>query len=309
MIMPFSNTKRTSERFSFSDVGKRVAGGLASGLRRLFATRANGRPGILVYHRIADPIPGVAMPTMNVPPARFRSQLSGLLRSGYRPLALPKLIELQVSGQPVPPSSFLVTFDDGFANNFTQATPILRELGIPATVFVSTAYLDRNTPFPFDRWGCNHSGSVPVDAYRPLTRAECKTMTADGLIQIGSHTHTHADFRGNLADFKTDIALSVEELQTLVGSEQLTFAFPFGRRALGYVHDDFLNAARSAGVSCALTTEAELVGLQSDPFGWGRFNAYHWDTADTLSAKLAGWYGWAPRLQERLAATMTVRRA
>lgn len=309
MIVPSPANKPVADRLSFSDAGKRWAGRLASGLNRLWPQRAAGRPGILVYHRIAEPIPGIASPTLNVPPSCFRSQLQGLLDLGHRPMALSELLECHAKGWTLPASRFVVTFDDGFANNFTQAAPILRELGIPATVFVSTAYLDLDTPYPFDRWANQHVGIVPADSYRPLRRAECKQMTADGLIQIGSHTHTHADFRGKLGEFQIDLARSVDVLHTLGHSGPLTFAFPFGRRALGYVNEDYLDAVRSAGLTCALTTEAELVELRRDPFGWGRFNAYSWDTSNTLSAKLSGWYGWAPRLQERIAAAAAGRRA
>ena len=52
--------------------------------------------------------------------------------------------------------------------------------------------------------------------------------------------------------------------------------------------------ARAAGVKCGLTTMAELVELSVSPFKWGRFNVFAWDTSATLSAKLAGWYSWAP---------------
>jgi hypothetical protein len=58
--------------------------------------------------------------------------------------------------------------------------------------------------------------------------------------------------------------------------------------------------ARDVGVRCALTTEAETVRGGQSPFGWGRFNVYDWDSAQSLAAKLQGWYGWAPALQEYL---------
>jgi hypothetical protein len=53
-----------------------------------------------------------------------------------------------------------------------------------------------------------------------------------------------------------------------------------------------LDAARAAGVECALTTEIEVADPRTSPFGWGRLSAEQTDTARTLSAKLAGWYDW-----------------
>ena len=57
-------------------------------------------------------------------------------------------------------------------------------------------------------------------------------------------------------------------------------------------------AARSSGSSAAPTTDCTLVDPSDDPFTWGRFSASNWDTPRALAAKLAGWYGWAPRLQQ-----------
>jgi len=59
-------------------------------------------------------------------------------------------------------------------------------------------------------------------------------------------------------------------------------------------------AVKKLPVTCALTTDGAPVDWRTDPFGWGRFNVYQWDTATTLTAKLKGCYGWAPKLQERL---------
>jgi hypothetical protein len=129
-------------------------------------------------------------------------------------------------------------------------------------------------------------------------------MARGGLVRIGAHTHTHADFRGQPQALLADLQTCVEVVRPRFGVEDVPFAFPFGRRALGYVSDELVGAARASGVTCALTTEASLVDPRSDPFGWGRFNAYDWDTGATLAARLEGWYGWAPRLQERLAGVL-----
>ncbi|MFO0805463.1 MAG: polysaccharide deacetylase family protein [Gemmataceae bacterium] len=282
------------------EAGKRFAGFIASGLNCVFDSRAGGRPGILVYHRIADPVPGLAPPTINVPPRRFRLQMTGLLNRGFRPSSLGELLEHHRRGTPVPPKSFVVTFDDCFENVLTEAWPVLRECRIPATLFVSTAFLGQEEPFPFDTWGRNNSGRAGPETYRPLTIAQCREMAASGLIEIAAHTHTHADFRGRPDEFERDLRTSVEFIRDHFERPCVSFAFPFGRKSMGYVNAEMIDAARRAGASCALTTEAEVVDPTTDPFGWGRFNAYSWDSAATLAAKLNAWYGWAPRLQERL---------
>jgi peptidoglycan/xylan/chitin deacetylase (PgdA/CDA1 family) len=284
----------TMPRSAAAASGKRAAGLAAAGLNAVLGSRAAGRPGILVYHRVADPVGGVPAPTINVPPGRFRAQLAGLLARGFVPRPLTDLLDRHAAGEPVPPRTFVVTFDDGYENVYTRAWPVLRDLGVPATVFVNTAFLGSDRPFPFDAWGRAHAAAVPAEAYRPLTVAQCREMAAAGLVDIGAHTHTHADFRGRPADLGPDLRTCADAVRAWFGPSRVTFAFPFGRRALGYVTDDLLEAARGTGVACALTTEAELVEPGSDPFGWGRFNAYSWDTGATLAAKLGGWYRGRP---------------
>jgi hypothetical protein len=80
------------------------------------------------------------------------------------------------------------------------------------------------------------------------------------------------------------------------------FAFPFGKPHLGFVSDECAAAIKAAGLVCALNTESDLVDPRSDPFHWGRFNVFPWDTDATLAGKLSGWYSWAPDLRARLSA-------
>lgn len=256
--------------------------------------------GILVYHRVTDHVTGVPRPTMNVRPSRFRQQLVGLLEQGFQPWPLSRLLAACARRETPPARTFVVTFDDIFASVYYGAWPALRDLHVPATAFVATAYLDSPDPFPFDDWGRAFRGQLPDRAYQPVTLEQCREMLSGGFIELGAHTHTHRDFRKHRSDFGADLRQSVDRLRDLFGVETVPFAFPFGRTELGYVDPDFLAQAQRAGVSCALTTDCVPIQPGTPPFGWGRFNVYDWDTSRTVAAKLAGWYGWSLRVQEWL---------
>ena len=135
-------------------------------------------------------------------------------------------------------------------------------------------------------------------------------MDSDELIAFGAHTHTHRGFRSGVNEFQRDLQTSVDIVRATFDGPDVMFAFPFGRTSLGHVTPEMTEAARTVGVSCGLTTDNEQVDITTDPFGWGRFNAYDFDCGATLAGKLGGWYGWAPRIQERLsrAGTVTERR-
>lgn len=98
---------------------------------------------ILIYHRVlpeADPLlPG------NPDAAMFRMQMRLLARC-FNPLPLAEAVERLRNGT-LPPRAACVTFDDGYADNLTVASPILREEGVPATFFIATGYLDGGRMF------------------------------------------------------------------------------------------------------------------------------------------------------------------
>jgi peptidoglycan/xylan/chitin deacetylase (PgdA/CDA1 family) len=274
---------------------KRVASGVGSELSQVLGSRAGNRLGILAYHRVTSWTSRRPVPTWNVTPRRFRAQLDGLLRRGYRPWPLRRVLEHGHLGRPIPSKTFVVTFDDGYDNVHRNAWPILKELGVPATVFLATAYLDSPEPFPFDDWRAAGSRRVAPEAWRPLTTAQCGEMLEDGRIELGTHTHTHAVFQGQPEALAHDLATSLDVLSYRFGLADATFAFPFG-----IAGPSLCAAARQAGVLCSLTTETALVEPGSDPFGWGRFGIDESDSAGTIAARLDGWYGLARSAWQRV---------
>lgn len=261
---------------------RRVVRPVCAGLARLFGRTGTGF-GILTYHRISPAVPGFPAPTCNVTPTSFRAQLAGLLDRGYEPWPLRKALEWAADGRPVPARAFVVTFDDGYENVYRYAWPVLRERNVPATVFLATAYLGSDEPFPFDDWA--GAGVAPPEAWRPLTRGQCAEMQAGGLIELGSHTHTHQAFRGRPDALAADLSAAAAALRESFALADATFAFPFG------FHDpEMVAVVRAAELRCALTTEMDVVRPGTDPFGWGRFNVEDHDTPGALSGYLSGWY-------------------
>ncbi len=280
----------------------RAVAATAVGLNTACGRIAGTAPSILTYHRIADNVPGLTKPLHNVTPEQFRRQLTGLLKRGFTPWPLDRLLKCHAEGTTPPPRVFAITFDDGFETVYTRALPVLRDLGIPATLFINTIYMDRDEPFSFDEWGVEYVDLAPSESFRPLSWAQCQALHDSGLMQFGAHTHTHQDFRGRPNDFVDDLRKSVDIVRERFDCESVPFAFPFGSPRRGHAGPELVKAAKACDVTCGLTTEPTLVELTHDPFTWGRFNAFPWDSPATLAAKLDGWYGWAPKLKHRIAA-------
>jgi peptidoglycan/xylan/chitin deacetylase (PgdA/CDA1 family) len=253
---------------------------------------------ILMYHRVADEVPGVEAPTMNVTPERLRSQLSGLLAMGYECWSLDRLVEARRAGVAIPSNVFAITFDDGFENNYVNAWPVLKELNLPATIFVATQYLDSEVPFPFDDWSAAGSAKGPRCGWRPMSTRQCEELVADGLVTLGAHTHSHEKFLGRAGDFRRDMRKCLDVLRERFGIEHPTFAFPYG-----YKSPELVESAKHLGVSCCLSTRARRVLPGESEFEWGRIWVDAQDTPSMLAAKM-GWYPKIAELGKPLVATM-----
>jgi peptidoglycan/xylan/chitin deacetylase (PgdA/CDA1 family) len=115
-----------------------------SGILRLLERLASARPGLVVftYHRIAEPgADPYYDPVISATPDAFRTQVDEIARR-MRVLTLAEAMDRIATGGPWRQPAALITFDDGYRDNFEVAAPILRERGIPATFFLPTAFLE-----------------------------------------------------------------------------------------------------------------------------------------------------------------------
>lgn len=269
-------------------------------LRQMLGTRITNAVGVLTYHRISPVCRGLPEPTINVTPVRFRRQIVGLLRRGFRFISLQEALDAQAQGREFLESTVVLTFDDIYDNVYEHAFPILQELEIPATCFVASGFIDSEAPFLFDPWARAHHDRVPRSAWRPITGRHLRKMVNSGLVEIGAHSHTHRDFRLCPDAFCKDVMHGVRVLADSFGAEPSVFAFPYGAPQLGFCCEQWHKELYEHGFRCGLTTASHTNRLSDSPFGWGRFHVFDHDTAGSLAAKLDGWYEWLPNLRRRL---------
>src|SRR5438045_1751484 len=94
---------------------------------------------ILGYHGVAEARRRDDLSMLLVAPERFRAQLELLRSAGFRFVTMAELAR-SAAGSAPPPGLAAITFDDGMRNNHDVALPIMQELGIPATVYVTIGY-------------------------------------------------------------------------------------------------------------------------------------------------------------------------
>jgi peptidoglycan/xylan/chitin deacetylase (PgdA/CDA1 family) len=108
---------------------------------------------VLAYHRVM-PLPdpdtyGFDLELISATPEGFREQMQHL-KARYHPMRLSEVAATLNAGKDLPVDAVVVTFDDGYDDNYHVAYPILRELGVPATFFVSTGHIDSGRPYAYD---------------------------------------------------------------------------------------------------------------------------------------------------------------
>ncbi|WP_420868989.1 polysaccharide deacetylase family protein [Clostridium cochlearium] len=166
---------------------------------------------------------------LRIPKEVFKKQMEFLINEGYTTLTLDELFDFLDNNKPIPNKSIVITFDDGYMDNYINAYPILKELNIKATIFVITDLIDNNKNY--------------------LTSSQIKEMSNNG-IDIQSHTSKHEDLP--TLSYKEQLETLVKSkkfLENVLNKDIKYIAYPFGNW-----NNDTLKAVKDAGYSMAVST-------------------------------------------------------
>lgn len=208
--------------------------------------------GILTYHSI-DP----SGSPVSVHPDAFARHVRWLA-SGE----VPVVPLAGITSPDCPATALAITFDDAFANFGDVAWPLLRDAGLPVTVFAVSGRLGKDNVWS----GAEPDGVPPL----PLMDAEALARVAEEGAEVGGHSRTHPRFAGlDTARLEDEVAGCRDDLATLLGAPPRAFCYPYGD------HDGAARAAVRTHFERACTTELRLLGDDEDPFRLPRLDAYY----------------------------------
>ncbi len=210
-------------------------------------------PVILMYHSVGAP--NGRATCLDVSEEDFARQMAFLHARGFHVIRLTELAGILRRREKPRPRTVVITFDDGYDNNYTKAFPILKKYGFPATIFVVAG-----------RLGEDYDVARGVST-RIMTPQMMQDMVASGLIDIGSHTKYHyylPDVR-NEALLWEEIRGSKTFLESVVGAPVVTLAYPLG----GYTRQ-IEEMARRAGYEAAVATNKKPGYAGTDLFALKR---------------------------------------
>ncbi|MGD8192139.1 polysaccharide deacetylase family protein [Brevibacillus ginsengisoli] len=192
------------------------------------AAHPEGSVPVLMYHSISR-----QNNSLCIAPEQFERQLSNLLKHGYTPITASELISAWENGSELPTRPIVLTFDDGYKDNYTHAFPILKKYQAKATLFIITGAVGKSN---YANWD------------------QLMEMENSGLIDIESHTVTHPDIRKLTSkQLVHELASSKQVLEEHLHKSITIFAYPYG----GYT-ESAISALASVGYKAAFTTKNRM---------------------------------------------------
>jgi glycosyltransferase involved in cell wall biosynthesis len=248
------------------------------GVRKALADRdswrrlTSGSP-ILMYHAIGASTQPAGRYVL--PARRFAHQMAWLKWMGYRVISLEEYLRFRREYLLPPRRSIVITIDDGYADNWHVAYPILQRYRFPATIFVVTAQI-----------GATYYSQVDSELNgRPmLSWSEIRQLTQAG-IGIGAHTRTHPDLtKISREQAHDEIFGSKLDLEQTLNIPINVFSYPFGE-----YNEETQKQVEAAGFLGSCSVNSGLNTVLTPWHGLRRIEI--WGTGSLLDFALAVWLG------------------
>lgn len=227
---------------------------------------------IIYYHRIAKDINDAGKHGIFVTEKQFEDHLRYLKKEGFKTFTFEEA--LQIKKNCIPGKYVIITFDDGYEDNYTLAFPILKKYGFTAIIFLVAG-------LEFNSW--DEQSDEPK--LKMLNQQQIREMTEYG-IEFGSHTLSHADLSKEPEEkVKVELADSKKIIEAKVGKEITSLAFPYGN-----CNETVKTIAKETGYKFVYATDNAPLGLHEDLFQIRRIGIFPNTTVMGLGRKIKGNY-------------------
>lgn len=225
-----------------------------------------------------------------ITPEALRGDLEWLKKNGYQTVVVRDLLDYVETGTPLPEKPVMITFDDGYYNNYLNAFPILKELEMKAVISIIVSETDKYSQLDENRENYSH-----------LTWGQIGEMMESGLIEFQNHSynlHRNGGKRKGIGKMKGESAEAyqaairedIEKGQLrfveMTGYAPAAFTYPFGR-----VSEDSYPVLEELGFRATLDAQGKVFQLTRDPECLRRIPRYNrpWGkTAEQIVTKAMG---------------------
>lgn len=221
---------------------------------------------ILLYHQITPNINEQNV-RMAITPNLFAQQMEYLAQNNYSIISLNDFLKHQEKNIPLSPRQVIITFDDGFKNNYLYAFPVLKKHKFKATIFLSTDFIGQTAKYSpkLNRWITKKEDKNDI-LFPFVSWLEMKQMAEHG-IEFGAHTCSHPVLtKISLLQAEKEIKESKKIIENNLNKEVKFFAYPFG-----VYNQDIENLVKKFGFSAACTVyPGGINNLRSNPYALKR---------------------------------------
>lgn len=148
---------------------------------------------VVMYHAVGRPNADWIWGDLTCPPSFFADQIACLASRGYRAATLDEVYEVQASSRPLRQRQVVLTFDDGYLDNWVYAYPLLKRAGWHGIVYVNPEFIDPgDTPRLNleDVWS-GRCAETALQSRGFLNWAELEMMDRSGVLRVGCHSMSH----------------------------------------------------------------------------------------------------------------------
>ncbi|MGD9625485.1 MAG: polysaccharide deacetylase family protein [Arcobacter sp.] len=202
---------------------------------------------ILMYHSISEHVGNEKHNKWRVKPNDFEKQMHWFYKNNWKSFTISELVKLDE----IPEKSFVITFDDGYEDNYLNAFPILKKYNFKATIYL--------VPNQKTNYWEEKNTSVLSNL---LNEKQILEMQNSGLIEFGSHTLSHVNLSTiNDEQLLNELKKSKEEVEKITNQECEAFAYPYGK-----FDDKIVQAVKNVGYKNATVVKRGLFEQNDDVF-------------------------------------------
>ncbi|MBF6633651.1 MAG: polysaccharide deacetylase family protein [Planococcus sp. (in: Bacteria)] len=216
--------------------------------------------------------------SISIDPVRFKEQMLALASSGYNTITEAELLDYLEQKAALPEKPILITFDDGYLSNYTEAFPILKELNMKASIYVVASRIFEDSgsiagEYPKISWkqAREMKGTISIQSHTWDSHSKQNNvqLQSRGLItgpmQMENGQETQAEFEERVyADFMA----SKNAIEQNVGTQVTAISYPYGDYSA-----DTIRLAEKAGYKMAFTVNSGMNSQSSLPFELKRITA------------------------------------
>lgn len=233
---------------------------------------------VLMYHRVIENEEEKGYYDTFVTKENFEKQMKYLKENNYEPIFFKDIKNGEYKSR-FRKKQIIITFDDGYKDNYKIVLPILKKYNFKMVLFLVT-------DCEYNKWDVEAEGREKEKRFSLMNKEEVQELIKSGLVEIGGHTSNHLDMPfTEKSKLKEDLIFSKEKLEKLTGEKLVSFAYPWGNN-----DGSSKELIKELGYKFAAATESGTACFSDDLYEIQRIGIYSKDGIDKFKEKISGRY-------------------